>query len=102
MLTSADQGSRAGVSCCLTYAATRNRVLIRCGIVPPPTPCQGRAGAVLIGCAQRLHPMAQRALVLALTGVGELADPHGRCSSIPCSIVTAIIGHDFVHFALLT
>jgi hypothetical protein len=31
-------------------------------------PCQGRAGASFNRCAQRLLPLAQRALVLALTG----------------------------------
>src|SRR5690349_15615254 len=36
---------------------------------PQPTPpCQGRAGAILNCRAQRLLPLAHRALVLALTG----------------------------------
>jgi hypothetical protein len=90
------------MGCCLTFAATRDRVPCRCGMASAATPSQGRARARWRRCAQRLLLSAQRALVLALTGVGELADPHGRRSSIACSIVTAITDHDFVHFALLT
>jgi hypothetical protein len=88
--------------CCLTYAATRNRVPFRCGLATPATACQGRAGASVNRCAQRLLVLAQRALVLALTGVGQSVGPHGRRRFVPCVIVTAITGHDFVHFALLT
>ena len=81
--TSADQLSEAGMGCCLTFAATRDRVPVRCGMASVPTSSQGRAGAILNGCAQRLRPLAQRALGLALTGVGESADPHGRRAIVP-------------------
>jgi hypothetical protein len=90
------------MECCLTFAASRDRVPVRSGMATAPTPSQGRAGAAINGCAQRLRRKAQRALALALTGVGELADPHGRRSFVACSIVTLIIGHHFVQFALLT
>ncbi len=90
------------MECCLTFAATRDRVPSRCGMAAPPTPSQGRAGASLNRCAQRFLLAAQRALVLALTGVAESADPHRRRAFVPALIVRAITGHDFVHFALLT
>jgi len=50
-LSSADQGSGAGVGCCLTFAASHDRVPCRCGMARAPTPSQGRAGAVLNRCA---------------------------------------------------
>jgi hypothetical protein len=88
--------------CCLRFAAARDRVPCRCGMAAPPTPSQGRARASLNRCAQRFLLAAQRALAMALTGVGESVDPHGRRTFVPCSIVVAITGHHFVHFALLT
>jgi len=97
----ADQAKDAGVACCLTFAAPRDRVPLRCGMPPPPTPSQGRAGAMLNSCAQRLLRKAQRALAVALSGVGELAGPHGRHSRAK-PIDEAIIHDDFVRFALLT
>ena len=48
------------------------------------------------------RPSAQRALAVALTGVGESRGPHWRCIVFPDLIVYSIIGHVFVHFALLT
>lgn len=41
---------------------------------------QGRAGATRDRCAKRLHPSAQRALVLALSGVVGWRDPPRRPS----------------------
>jgi hypothetical protein len=99
---SADDRSLAGVCCCLTFAAARDRVPSRCGMPTQPTASQGRAGANSNWCAQRILRKAQRALAVALTGVGESVDPHRRRTIVPCSIVAAIIGHDLVHFALLT
>jgi hypothetical protein len=90
------------MECCLRFAAPRNRVPFRCGMARAPTLSQGRAGASLNSCAQRLLRKAQRALVLALTGVGKSVGPHRRRSLAPCLIVRAISRHDFVHFALLT
>jgi len=101
MPKSVDRVSGADVGCCLTFAAPHDRVPFRCGMATAPTPSQGRAGANSNGCAQRLLRSAQRALALALTGVGESADLHGRRTIVPCSIVVAIIGHDLVHFVLL-
>jgi len=90
------------MECRLTFAASRDRVPCRCGMANASTPCQGRAGANYKWCAQRLLLAAHRALALALTGVAESATPHRRRAIVPGSIVTAIIDHDFVHFALLT
>src|SRR5438132_2614550 len=74
----APNGTRPQCPSYLTCAASRDRVPVRCGMPLVPTPSQGRAGAIYKWCAERLHPLAQRALVLALTGVGEWVDPHGR------------------------
>ena len=63
---------------CPTCAAARHRVPSRCGICPPPTASQGRAGANLIDARKRHHRSAHRALALALTAVGYSSFPHGR------------------------
>ena len=91
---SANHGSAAGVCCCLTFAPPRYRVPSRCGMPTPPTPSQGRAGAIRNRCAQRLLPLAQRALAVALTDVGELAGPHRRRAIGPGSMMGAITVHD--------
>jgi len=71
MPQSADRVSGADVLCCLTFAASHDRVPFRCGMAITSTPSQGRAGASLKWCAQRLLLSAHRALAVALTGVGE-------------------------------
>ena len=94
MPTSVDQTSGAGMYDCLTFAASRDRVPVRCGMASIPTPSQGRAGAILKRCAERLLPLAQRALAVALTDVGELAGPHRRRAIGPGSMMGAITVHD--------
>ena len=80
--------------CCLTFAASRDRVPFRYGMASAPTLSQGRAGAVLNWCAERLLRKAPRALGLALTSVGESAGPHGRLASVPGSMMGVITIHD--------
>jgi len=80
--------------CCLTFAAESDRVPFRCGITPIPTPSQGRAGASERRRAERFLLVAQRALGLALTGVGQSDGPHGRRVGIPWPMRDAITVHD--------
>lgn len=48
---------------------------VRGGQERPTTPGQGRAGARIDRCAKRLHPVAHRALGMALSGVVGWRDP---------------------------
>jgi hypothetical protein len=85
----ADQAKDAGVACCLTFAASRDRVPSRCGIALPPTPSQGRAGATSNWCAQRLRRLAQRACPIDIEGLAcqpaaTIAGGHVRDRTSTC------------------